>query len=197
MKIEQIWSINFQSNKKSQRLDRVLTEKKIGNKIFDISDVFIKNIIKNEQIASTPIIDFIGKGSSACAIETEDGKVLKLSHGNHYPLFRPIEDFDVPIYKKGKVGEIYYYFEEKLLQHGMNNGFVKIMKQKIKEKGYSSNDLGNDDVHQIGISKSGTLYLIDPECAKFKTIFHALWKKFKTLIPNKLSFSHFSKALHK
>ena len=197
MNIKNIHSIIFQANITPKRLDKVLIDKKIGDKTFDIDDIFIKNIKKDENIASTPIVDFIGNGASAYAFETEDGNILKLSNGSHYPLWRPKESFDVPIYKQGKAGKIHYYFEEKLLQHGMTDGFILIMRDMIKEKGYMPSDLGLDDLHQIGLSEKGTLYLIDPECARFKTIFHALWKKIQTLFSNKLSFSRLSKALHK
>jgi len=197
MRIKNINTIIFKANNAPQRLDKVLIDNKIGDKKIAISDVFIKDIIKNEEVASTKIVDFIGNGASAYAFETEDGKILKLSHGNHYPFLRPHESFDVPIYKQGKIGNIYYYFEEKLMQHGMTEGFVEIMRDMIKEKGYRVSDLGPNDLHQIGLSKKGTLHLIDPECARFKTVFHAFWKKIQTLISNKLSFSRFSKALHK
>ncbi len=197
MKIKNIQPQIFQSSSIPKRLDKVLIDKKIGDKTFCVQDIFIKNISKNKEIASTPIVDFLGNGTSAIAFETKDGKVLKLSRREHYPLFRPIEDFDVPIFKKGKAGKIHYYFEEKLLQHGLDDGFILEMRDMIKEKGYAYADLGLSDIHQIGISERGTLHLIDPECARFKTIFHAIWKKFKMSCPNKLSFSRFSKALHK
>ena len=190
-------TITFKAKNTPQRLDNILINKKIGEKSFDIKDVFIKNIAKSEEIASTKIVDFIGNGASAYAFETEDGKILKLSHGSHYHFARPQENFDVPIYKQGKVGNIYYYFEEKLMQHGMTEGFVEIMREMIKEKNYRINDLGSNDIHQIGLSTKGTLHLVDPECARFKTIFHALWQKAKTLFSSKLSSSRFSKALHK
>ena len=181
----------------SMRLDDVLKIQQINGKKFDVSDVFVKNVRKNEELAQIPVINFVGNGSSAVAFETADGNVLKLSEGNHFPLFRPQEDFDVPIYKQGRAGKINYYIEEKLMQHGMTSGFVEIMRDMIKEKGYRPYDLGSWDIHQVGLSSAGKLYLIDPECARFKTIFHALWKKAKTTFVNKLSFSHFSKALRK
>ena len=182
---------------KSKPLIQVLKDQNISGKHFEIDDIFLKEVSKNKKLASTPIENFIGKGSIAIAIETSDGKVLKLTEGNHYPFARPHEDFDVPVFEQGKIGKIHYYFEEKLIQHGMNDGFILIMRDMIKSKGYKAYDLGRNDLHQIGLSSKGTLHLIDPECAKFKTIFHALWKKTKDLFANKLSSFHFSKALHK
>ena len=182
---------------KSKTLAQALKDKNISDKNFEVSDVFIKSVLQDEKLASTPIKDLIGFGSSAIAFETEDKEVLKLSEGNHFPFARPHESFDVPIYRQGKVGKIHYYFEEKLLQHDMTSGFVAIMRDMIKAKGYRPHDLGSWDLHQIGLSSSGKLYLIDPECARFKTIFHALWKKVKSCNVNKQISSHFSKALRK
>ena len=42
-------------------------------------DDFIKEVDKNEQLASTRIKRYIAKGSSAIVFETEDGNVLKLT----------------------------------------------------------------------------------------------------------------------
>ena len=173
---------NFRALEKPERLDRILIRKEIDGKHFVPRKVFLKNIVKNEELASTPIIDLIGIGSTSIAFETENGDVLKLSEGNHFPIGRPQEDFDVPIYKKGKVGNVYYYFEEKLMQHDMPSYFVSIIKDRIKEKGYKCYDLGDNDLFQIGLSKTGKLYLIDPECARCKTLFHGLWNKVKSII---------------
>ncbi len=145
--------------------------------ILSDDDVFIHEVIKNHEISSVKVVKFVGKGSSAVVFETEDGNILKLTTGNHFPLNRPIEDFDTPIFKKGKIGKIRYYFEEKLYQHGLTNGFVDIVRDMIKQKGYKTYDLYDMDIQQIGISKEGKLYLLDPECAKYKTLFHALFDK--------------------
>lgn len=161
-----------------QRLDSALnyiakTEK--------IPDVFIKGVSKNEELASTTVTKLIAEGSRALVFETSNGDILKLSDGNHFPLNRPQESFDVPIFKKGKVGNMYYYLEEKLSQRNMSEGFVDTVIEWIKEKGYRPYDIKND-INQIGLSKSGKLYLLDPECAKYKTIFHALYDKTKNSI---------------
>ena len=147
----------------------------------EMLDVFVKEVEKNEELASMPVKKYLGKGSSAIAFETSEGDVLKLTEGNHFPMSRPVEDFDVPIFKKGKSGKIRFYVEEKLYQHGMTDGFVEIVKDMIKSKGYRPYDIGSSDIHQIGISKEGKIYLLDPECAQYKTVFHALWSKLKML----------------
>lgn len=149
--------------------------------IIDDYDDYINNIEKSPELAETKISKRIGSGSSAIVYETEDGDVLKLTKFQHYPIFRPQEDFDVPIKKHGKSGRIHYYFEEKLFQHNLNEGFVRLIKDMIIDKGYRIHDLGDFDIHQIGMTKDGKLYLLDPECARFKTVFHALYSKAKRL----------------
>lgn len=145
-------------------------------------DEFISGVAKDEKLASTKVKGYLATGASSIVFETEDGDVLKLTRGNHFPLNRPHESFDVPIKEQGRVGKIRYYVEEKLLQHGLSDGFVQIMKDRIRDAGYRCSDLGDGDIHQIGMSKKGELYLLDPECAKYKTIFHALFDKVKRFL---------------
>ncbi|MBO6087142.1 hypothetical protein J6P92_02215 [bacterium] len=149
--------------------------------ILDDYDYYIQNIEKSPELAQTKIAKRISEGASAIVFETEGGDVLKLTKFRHYPFLRPQEDFDVPVKKHGKVGRIHYYIEEKLYQHNLNEGFVRIVKGMIRDKGYRVYDLSDFDTHQIGMSKDGKLYLLDPECARFKTIFHALYNKTKRL----------------
>ena len=66
-----------------------------------------------------------------------------------------------------------------LYQHNMPDYFVNLVIEKIKKAGYKPKDLSETDIQQIGMSKNGELYLLDPECARFKTIFHALLYKVK------------------
>ncbi|MBS4760207.1 MAG: hypothetical protein KHX03_05880 [Clostridium sp.] len=145
-------------------------------------DDFIKRVNKDENLASRKIITYLNRGSSALAFETPDEKILKLSMGNHFPMNRPHEKFDVPIYEKGHIGRMFYYLEEKLFQHGLSEPFVEIVRDKIKKAGYKPFDIHEGDVHQIGISSKGEVYLLDPECARYKTIFHALFAKTKKLL---------------
>ena len=145
-------------------------------------DEFIENIEKNKEISNLTVSKYINKGSSAVVFETPEGDILKLTSENHFPMNRPHESFDVPVFKKGKSNKIYYYIEEKLYQHGLSDGFVETMKEMIKAKGYKISDLCESDIQQLGLSKTGKLYLLDSECAKYKTIFHALFDKFKRLM---------------
>lgn len=167
------------TNISPQKLKTVL--KHINDKDKNI-DIFIKAIKKNEYLANKKVTGYVNKGSAAIVFETSDGKILKLTEGNHFPLNRPQEEFDVPIYEKGKIGNIHYYIEEKLYQHGLSTPFVEEIKERIKKRGYKTFDIYDTDTNQIGLSKEGKLYLLDPECARYKTIFHALIDKTKKII---------------
>lgn len=147
-----------------------------------ILDEFVDQVGQDNNLASTKVKKYVTSGSSAVVFETVEGDVLKLTKGNHFPMNRPHESFDVPIIKQGRVGTMRYYIEEKLSQHGLSEGFVQTMKDKIKKAGYKCSDLGDYDVHQIGLSKNGELFLLDPECAKYKTIFHAIFDKAKRFL---------------
>lgn len=161
--------------------DRKISEKLEGFepvRNFDF-DVFVKEVDKNKELSKMKITKYIGRGASAIAFETADGNVLKLSQWNHFPMNRPHQCFDVPVYKKGKAGKIFYYIEEKLYQHSLSEEFVLEVKDMIRKAGFKPYDLYDCDCFQIGLSKTGELYLLDPECARYKTIFHALWDKLK------------------
>ncbi len=143
------------------------------------TDIFIKEVSKNSNLASKKVERFLAKGTSAIVFLTPDDNILKLTLGNHYPNNRPHENFDVPVFEKGKSGKIYYYLEEKLYQHGLSENFVKQIKDNIRSSGYRPFDIYDEDVNQIGLSKTGKLYLLDPECARYKSIFHVLLAKVK------------------
>lgn len=167
----------------SSRLINVLQNlRKTNPENIKMTDIFIKEISKNSEIAEKPVTKYLCKGSSAFVFDTPDGKILKLTLGNHFPMNRPAESFDVPVYEHIKSGKVHCYLEEKLYQHGLSDGFVEIVKENIRKKGYRTYDIYDGDINQIGISKDGKLYLLDPECAKYKTIFHALFGKIKKLI---------------
>ncbi len=148
----------------------------------DTTDIFIKEISKNKNVADKPVKKYLCKGNSALVFETPDEKILKLTLGSHFPLNRPVESFDVPLYEHTKCGKVHCYLEEKLYQHGLSDVFVEEVKHSIKKNGYRTFDIYDGDINQIGISKDGKLYLLDPECAKYKTIFHALFDKIKRLL---------------
>lgn len=170
--------INFKASSDNIQLIEALHQIKETDNC-EIFDIFIKETSKDTELSSQKVRCLVGRGSTAAAFETPEGKILKLSIGNHFPMNRPHESFDVPLYAKGKIGKIHYYIEEKLYQHGLSPEFVDIVKQAIKQKGYKTFDFYDYDVQQIGISKDGKLYLLDPECAKYKTIFHAIFDKIK------------------
>lgn len=130
----------------------------------DIMQRFLKDL-EGDSILDTKVVGLAGRGSVAAAFETEDGKILKITNGNHFLFNRPVEDFDVPIYKMGHKNKTYYYLEEKCTTSGLNENFVRIIMDKIKEKGYKTYDLDEFDVHQIGFARDGKLYLLDHECA--------------------------------
>ena len=147
-----------------------------------MTDVFIKEVSKNDEVANKLVKKYLCKGSAALVFETPEGEILKLTLGNHFPLNRPVESFDVPVYEHKKSGKVHCYLEEKLYQHGLSDVFVDEVKNYIREKGYRTFDFYDGDINQIGLSKEGKLYLLDPECAKYKTIFHAIFDKIKQLL---------------
>ncbi len=162
------------------RDEKNIKEGIIGDK--NLIERFILDLQKNPQsqkILKRKVVKLAGYGSSAAAFETVDGKIIKITNGNHMPLNRPLTTFDVPVFKKGKSGKTHFYLEEKLYQHSMPFLWVEEVKSMIKKAGYAPTDLFEFDTHQIGISKNGKLYLLDAECAKYKSIFHAIWDKVK------------------
>lgn len=143
---------------------------------------FITDLSSNKKLINKKVVGLVGYGSSAVAFETADGKVLKLTSGSHFPLNRPHEIFDVPLYASGKHGKTHFYLEEKLYQHSMPQYFVSTVKDMIVSTGYKASDFYSNDTHQIGIAKNGRVYLLDAECAKYKTLLHAAFDKAKKFI---------------
>lgn len=134
------------------------------------------------KILNRKVVGLAGYGSAAAAFETADGRILKLTDGNHFPMNRPVERFDVPIFKKGKAKRTHFYLEEKLYQHNLPVYFVDMIKEMISGSGYRASDLFYGDTHQLGMGKNGKLYLADSECARYKTIFHAATDKLLRVI---------------
>lgn len=174
------------SNNPYETYPRPITLRKALSKISkngdEFANIFIEKVSSDSFLASQNVKSYLNRGSAAIVFETSDGQILKLTEGSHFPLNRPHESFDVPIYEKGKIGKIHYYLEEKLYQHGLSKPFVDTIKERIKNKGYRTFDIFDGDINQIGLSKDGKLYLLDPECAKYKTIFHAIFNKAKKFI---------------
>lgn len=64
-------------------------------------------------LKTNKITRFLGSGTSAMCFELENGKVLKLTMTNHFPMERGIEDFDAPVFEKGISNNIHYYVQKK------------------------------------------------------------------------------------
>ena len=83
-----------------KRLDEALSLRKASTKNGyeqNILDAFISGVSENEELAATKVRGYLATGASSIVFETSDGDVLKLTRGNHFPLNRPHEIFDVPI----------------------------------------------------------------------------------------------------
>lgn len=138
------------------------------------------------ELAKSPLQEFkikqlIGYGSSALALETTNNRVLKLSRENHFPMNRPVEDFDARVFDRGKVGKMHYYLAEKCTPCESGMGYADIMSDIIEEKGYRAWDIGTWDDFQVGFNSKCELKLLDPECARYKTPFHKLAQVVKNL----------------
>ena len=140
---------------------------------------FLNDLQNVKNILNKKVNGVLGQGRNSIVFDTQSGKVIKITKGNHFPMNRPLQPFDVPVYKKGHFKNTYFYIEEKLYQHGLSRQFVSNVINDIEEKGFKASDLASSDFYQVGLSKNGKLYLLDPECAEYKTIFHAVWDKLK------------------
>lgn len=139
-------------------------------------------ISSSHGLQELKIKQLIGYGSSALALETECGRVLKLSRENHFPMNRPVEDFDAKVLQRGKIGKVHYYIAEKCTPCEAGQGYANIMRARIQAKGYRAYDLGEWDDFQVGFNSKCELKLLDPECAKYKTPFHKLIQVINNLL---------------
>lgn len=164
----------------------ILRDQKICRGVIGEKDIiyrFINDLRSDGDILKSKITKLAGFGARAAVFETEDGQILKITDGNHFSMKRPAKDFDVPILKYGHKGKTYYYFEQKLSLHDIPYYFVEEMRDMIKSAGLRPYDLYDGDVHQLGLCpKTGKLYLLDPECARYKTVFHAMFDKMKRIL---------------
>lgn len=140
--------------------------------------------LNETEVKDVKIKQLIGYGSSALALETECGKVLKLTRENHFPMNRPVEDFDAEVFSRGKVGRVHYYFVEKCTPCESGCGYAETMREKIRERGYRPYDLGDWDDFQVGFNSQCELKLLDPECAQYKTPVHKLVQVIGNLFKN-------------
>lgn len=157
-----------------------INEGVVGEK--DTIRLFLNDLSVDKKILNKKVVGLAGYGSSAAVFETADGKILKMTYGNHFPLNRPHEIFDVPVYASGRHGKTHFYVEEKLYQHCMPQYFVDTVRDMIVGAGYRPNDFFADDTHQIGLSKNGRLYLLDAECARYRSLLHAVVDKAKRFV---------------
>lgn len=141
--------------------------------------------LSGSPVMKTQIKGIIGRSDDTVVFETQKGLALKLTKGSQFRLNRPVETFDAPVYSRGSVNNTHYCFEELCSNKGLKTSDVKKVIDCIKAKGYRVYDLDEFDVHQIGKSADGKLYLVDHECAKYKTIFHKLFLQIKSVFGNK------------
>lgn len=147
----------------------------LSNKVFNNLKNLGKELSKTDQFDEVKVVSLIGVGNKALAFETEDGKVLKFTNGNHFPDNRSQQEFDIPVEKSGKVlpdGKFYYYLEEKATEDNINASEVRALHRAAKKMGYHFVDYREEDLYcgainfsQFGRGKNGKVYLLDPECA--------------------------------
>lgn len=134
-----------------------------------------QEILKSEEIGDMKIKSLIGYGYKALVFETESGKVIKITRGDHFNGRQPA-DFDLPIEKSGKLipdGEYYYYIEDKVSRENIGKDEVLQFIKQVKQAGYRLKDCREDglffgkiNAFQFGRVSDGKIYLIDPECAQ-------------------------------
>ena len=134
------------------------------------------DVASDDFLKSLNIKKLIGLGAFSLVFEMDNGKILKLTNGEHYPNKRKPDFFDLPVEKRGKSCRTCYYIEEKISQDNITQVELKEFVKKIEEKGYFLRDYLNfepnyDDnlnfkirIDQFGKTKDGKLYLIDPGC---------------------------------
>lgn len=131
------------------------------------------DVSSNDFLKNIKIKKLLDLGAFALVFETDNGQILKLTKGTHYPNNRKSDFFDLPVKKQGKVSNTYYYLEEKISQENITQNELEEFVKKIKEKGYFlvdymyfdyKNDKLKIKTQQFGKTKDGTLYLIDPGC---------------------------------
>lgn len=176
--------VNSLDNKISQALlSQMHTREELKEMAVDVaSDDFLRNLKVNK---------LIGLGAFALVFELDNGKILKLTNGEHFPDKRQPDFFDLPIEKQGKSSRTHYYIEEKTTHNNITQEELRNFVNDIEKKGYVFRDYlyfkeNNDEVEariredQFGKTKDGKLYLIDPGCVivQKKLSFEKLLKKF-------------------
>ena len=133
------------------------------------------DVASDDYLSTLKVKKLVGLGAKAFVFELDDGKILKLTSGSHFPNRRKPDFFDTPIIKQGRSCRTYYYVEEKMTQNEITQEELKKFIKQIETKGYTFRDHFYSDekdkinpkirIEQFGKSKDGQLYLLDPECA--------------------------------
>lgn len=200
--------INEAFNKLSQTnqdlLDEFLLNLHSQKELKELGD-----ILSTTEIGKTKVTGLAGMGAFAMSFTTEDGKILKITDIEHFPENRAPADFDIPIFKHGKIRakhqHYYYYLEEFAIQNDITQSEIHELVKHIKALGYKMKDyLTHYDEtsentsyrkEQFGRAKNGKIYLIDPGCAietdevfvgnknfSFKHLLNKITKKLKPFI---------------
>ncbi|MCR5266689.1 MAG: hypothetical protein K6E29_08895 [Cyanobacteria bacterium RUI128] len=146
----------------------------------------------NTTLRDTRVTGMIDFGRQAFVFEREDGKVLKITKGDHF-LGRKVEDFDLPIIEGGRIvpkSNYYYYVEEKVSSNNVPEDKIKGVINLIKSKGYRLCDgigPGNLRANQFGLATDENVYLIDPECARSKNFLLTAYKKLSRFVNDVIS----------
>ena len=164
-----IWALAKSSDKNISQalLFKMHPYEELQEMAFDISS--------SEFLRDLKVKKLVGLGAFAFAFETDDGKILKITNGNHFPNRRKPDFFDVPIIQQGKACRTYYYIEDKLSQDDLSQDELKNLVKQIEERGYSLRDiyyttldgecLNKIKPEQFGRAKDGKIYLLDAGCA--------------------------------
>lgn len=133
------------------------------------------DLSKVKELGAYKVNKMFAMGVRALVFETENGNILKITRGSHFPKQRKPEDFDLPVKKQGKSNTTFYYVEDKVFQDSITQEELRALVKHIKDKGYRMKDYlvhfdeENADyairVCQFGKTADGKLYLIDPGCA--------------------------------
>ena len=127
-----------------------------------------------KEISNMKIKNLYDLGCFALVFETQDGKILKIGEGSHFPEDRKPEDFDVPVEKSGKGRFLHYYVEQKCSVDDVSEEEILDLCKYIKSKGFLLIDVnlmnGSLKKEQFGMGKDGKIYLLDPQCAIKRSI---------------------------
>lgn len=143
----------------------------LNRKLFqkEMIAAFASEVMNIPEISDIKVKSLFGLGCFAMVFETEDGKILKILEGNHFPHNRKPDDFDAPIEKSGKGRYLYYYLEKKGNVDDVSGKEIEDLCKYIESKGYILKDVNYLDgaikKEQFAKFDDGKVYLLDPQCA--------------------------------